>query len=964
MTNPISSIMETTQEFCLQDKASTNELSRNTYKSLTVFNESINDSIKNVKVGIDKKIIEFSFNHHRKSINQVYGTLGEVRVDISKTAKFFRNTEVANFRPDYNVYDLDWEVVEAVRPKFLSEFATTCRSIVLHGDKINNPNYIVGSLDKVEIMKALPKVKANCVKIQKGIDITRLSELFGEYQPQTEVDAKYMKRIADYLDGLSNNNDDRKMVDESLRAISEAELVVEDLLEIIVQKDIAPEKRKIAYSAIMAISEVASYLVYAVITRIASISSKICCINRVRDNLIEKIQASGTIIEESGNLGVISSTDTEKLADDLKNGHVDCYTELSRNLYEFHKSVIEHALNDNTPGEINRAEYSHKAYEEAAKIYIMIANGLNIISKKSDEYIDVFDHLIEEAGFQLRLEDKYRGLLETLDDITEYESSSSIAGEGTMNLPLYTSLVSELYDYPDNMQNIADTAFDVYQSLKGLKKRFSDNINGEYRRTEAINQLNIFFEDLEDQYRKITNIIASKFLARLTSMGYCAESFSNVLGENGITVPTTDKPEDFRSTIFESEMEQLDIFDTSLSRYMQESYILERIRRERGCDQLILEAEQPASGSTAAGTAPSNNTNSTGSSGTPNTSAKVIDNSADANAAQKVASKSSKFSQDMVTKICDTIKRWFDNTRASFKNIMDRKFLKEGFVTGPDGKKLTYTNFLKTYKEYLLGKNYTNTEIHILPYTRIDEIYKGIEALKTNISALQKDGIKNIKSEQEMYQKLFTFVPGIKAGDVKAMQTQITNYMTTGKEKPEDRVYKNNEVGNWVKQTIPFLEQFMGQHMNRLNQELTNLETTLTNTTKTYTESFAELFTEIDSLYMEDDTQNANQNQNVSGQQQHTQSVTNTSAQANNNEDAVGIQAKSGWMRTAVMYFTGTIFNIIRDRVQNSFKILAGFSDKANKAIAQKNKEEQEGTNTNQNTTDNTNNNPEASGNN
>lgn len=965
MSNPISFIESCTKDFYLEDKRLKSKFSQDTYKIMTCMNESLASDINLIRSSINKKITIFAFDHHRKSILHSFSTYSEIASQMGDVAKFFKSDAVKNIDPGYTVYDLDYCVVDAIRPKFLSEFAQNIRSIVMNGKDGPVSGYLRGSLDRLEVLDAVPKVKANCVKVLKDVDLNNISELFGEYQKQRPVDDKYIKKMSSYLDDeKSRLQNVSKIIEDAKRALSEAEIIITDLTPVLIEgkygTEVIDEKiRKFAYTGIRAISEVSSYMVYGIITLLTTYTNRLLSIMRVRDKIVSKISKTEELmIESTNNLGTVSSVDTEKLADDLKNGRADAYIDIGRQLYEYNKSLVDHILAQkeiDTEDIISKGEYSLKPYEDAAKIYIMIRNGLDIISKRSGEYIDVFDKLLEEAGFQLRLEDKYRGILDTLDDIVEYKSSSELAGDGTTNIPLYFTLINELGDYPENMDKLADTIFDVYQVFKGVRKRFDDNINTEYKSTEAVNQLRIFFTDFEEQFKIITNIIASKFLVRLRSLGQCADDFSKSLGEEKEPViVTTEDTYDFTSTIFESEIDQLDIMDASISRYMQEAYISERLRRDRNCEEIIFEAEQPATNTG------NNNQQGSNNGGTPSSQAKVIDNSTDANNAQKVSNKASKFAQGTMQKILESIKNWFSNTRISFKNLLDRKYLKEGFITGPDGKKLTYTNFLKTYKEYLLGKNYTNTEIHILPYTRIDDIYKGIESLKTNITALQKDNVKTIKSEQEMYQKLFTFVPGLKVGDVNAMKTQITNYMTTGREKPEDKIYKNNEVSDWVKKTIPFLEQFTSTHMGRINQEISAIETTLENVTKTYTEAFETIFADIDQWYMEADNvqqtttgTNTNANTNdVSGSQQHVQSVTSNGAQSNNNEDAVGIQARSSWMRSAVMYFTGTVLNIIRDRVQNSFKILAGFSDKANKALAQKQQES------------NTENNSDASGNN
>lgn len=930
----ISYIESCEQDLYSKDTSQNSKFDMSMYQLMTVANESV---LGDVGSSIYTGLTNISFDHHLRAIDNSYNeyvTFARSRKELSYVIKSYIDSESNVITEKFPVTDLSYDIVEVIRPKFLSEFANQVRNTV----KNRNINDMISSISRMKSDDVIRKIKMNCVKLASDQKVDRRG-LFNDKLPEIPVSNDYVKKAQIYLDQLKDKN---KVIDvlvgTTRTVLVESQEVIDELIPILFNNkiDMPGSAKQYIYNCIKSINEIASYLVYSLIVIIKTETKKLISISKVHDTIID-----GVVTEAALEMSSIYATDTESLADDLRRGQSSVYSDLSHRLYDYHKSVLENSIADrgvDITALISSHEYNDKVYEDAAKIYIMLSNGLDIISRNSDEYIVVFDHLIEQAGFQLRLEDKHRGILETLDDITLYRSASEITTVDTLDMDTYLTLIHEFDEYDDNIEKIAGCIFNAYEKLKGLQKRFNDNINGEYKNAEAVNQLKIFFEDLEDQFKKITNIVASKLLLRIKGLAACADTMSLAVNQPKVFVDTSDSSEDdYTRTAFEASMEIEDMINSSKIRFAQECYIEARLKRERGLERVIIEDTQPSNP----------NDNNTKADGTIKTSAKVIDNSEDAQAAKTVSSKASKFSSETLSKAVESIKNWFNKTLTSFKNIITRKYTKDGFVVGPDGNKLTYSEFLKTYKDYLLNKNYTNTEVRILPYQSIDTIYKNIGAVENNINALKNDGIKSVNSEVDMYKKLFTFVPGIgNSKDVEGARQAVTRYITVGNEKPEDVVYKNNAVADWVKSTIPFLEQYETTYKSKTESELKGMETSLENTLKTYQEFMEELFDSIYSVYVEAD--NTQQQNTPAGQQ--TNPVTSDAAQAKNNEDTIGIQDRTSWMRSAVLYFSGSVCNVIRDRIQNSFNILAGFSDKANKAIAAKNAENNQENTENNNT--------------
>lgn len=945
MNNPISFMEFCAQELYLKNKSKSNDLDVSVYSSLA---SNINESfISDASASIYELIQNTQFNQHIRAIESTFNIYCGLNVDRQQFQAFFTNINgndhvLQSVSNRYPVLTND--VVEVIRPKYLQGIVKDIHNRIVHGN-VDEISKYVKQLRHVGIQD---KLKANVVRVNPRANTDDL--LDPSLNPTVPVDSKYISSVLSYLGELKNLssslNDTVTSVINTLRTV---QMSMNDIIPILfsieeIDPKISYKNRKFAYDLVKIISEAASYLAYCTVVKIKTSTEKLVKICALHDEIARINESISPEFAESVETHTITNTSTEYVADDFRRGQVDVFVEMSQRLYEFHKGLLSNISFDDVTNEVSTAPYDDTPYTEANKIYIMISNGLDIISKNSDDYYLVFDHLIEKAGFQLRLEDNYRRILSRLDDTTNYDSALGVSNDGNINVETYLGLVHELEEYGDNVANVADAASAVFEKLRGLKNRFNNNINGEYKTAEAINQIVAFFDDLEDQYKKITNIIVTKFMLRIKKLGSAGDELESRL-ENRPTVDpveyATNKQDDdipadpdILASTFEAAIEDLDMINSTIMRYLQESYIINRIKKENGFGSLYIEADD-------------NNTNSTTTSGANDERAqdangvkaevKVVDGTDSERAANKATG-------NVISSMCENIKKWFIEKLNSFTNNMNRRFTKDPFIEDSNGNKLTRSEFINKYKEYLTTRSYANSEVHILPYIGMNEVYGAISNVNNSLRSINKTSLAQINSEIDLNKKLFSFVSNLSTSTtMEAVKGSVQQYVATGNEKPEEKVYKNNEVGTWVKDAISFLETYLNSDANKIKTELNQLEATSENVTKSFQEAVNEMFVNLGRLFMEGTPTDNNAGNN--------QSAGNNAKNDSNNSDASNVKDKIQWIANAVRFFAGAIMGTVSTRVNNYFDVLKGFTANADKAIAAKNNQN------NQNNNDGNNNN-------
>ena len=374
---------------------------------------------------------------------------------------------------------------------------------------------------------------------------------------------------------VKESEDTIDSLNEANKSLNSYITVINNIMQ---NPDIGDAEKKdlkyVAYNVIRTLLEVSSFLAQATIRKISNVNTAINTSSEV-NNVVSQ---NSTLTTESFT-DTIVAVDTNSLADGLLKGESGAYSVVAKSIIGFSDCTGVNPLEDTTDG----CNYNKDIYEDVNKAYIIISNGLDLISRNCDDYLLVFDDIINKSGFTVGLPERFKELTESINDISEY-SSANLLPTQTPQI-LLSRMLCEVKDFSSNMETLAANIRDCRIKMEDLKKRFESNVNGEFENSEAMNELKVFMDELKDQYRVLTVNVAGGFMQRLKKLGF---ELDKVCGETEIKESEA-YDLDLDSMLFESLVEQEDAFTDALFEAMSEAYVIARREKERGV-KVVVEA--------------------------------------------------------------------------------------------------------------------------------------------------------------------------------------------------------------------------------------------------------------------------------------------------------------------------------------------------------------------------------------
>ena len=574
-------------------------------------------------------------------------------------------------------------------------------------------------------------------------------------------------------------------------------------------------------------------------------------------------------------------------------GNVDAFIDFSGKIYDFHKNIpTSSAINFNPLNptvslagsdemELSQDEYNKSVYNDISKGYLSISSGLDILGSEGDDYLLLFDDIIKKSGFSVILEERFQNEINNIVDLSEYESSTELSNINGSDLNIQRRVLAELKDYGTNMQTIANIVNETYKKIQYLANRFDNNINGEYRDIETVNQIKIFLKSLKEQFVNMTDMVVQNFFKRLKELG-------NIL----TSLEVNDKPEivddvepietssslDISESVFESILSEYEEDTKSLFEALESAYYIEKSLELRGVN-VVFEEEQASTNN------PSNTANDNANNAKPSTKVTIVDNDKDSGSkatSGPVSSNMSKFIEDIMNKLMLKIK--------SSKIVVDGKPVPVGAWIGDN-------------KEGLLNRSYNNVSVNILPYHNItqEEIMRNITGVKNAVKGLTQDSLATVANKDGLYKKLFTFTNITDSSE--PINEQLTKYFKVKDANLEVVPLSNGELKTQMRSSIiPFCEKYVGNYKTELESALKDLASTVDQTIASY----------------------------------------NTNNNANNSGEPIATKAK--WVAESTKKFSGSILNANRDRYGDYLKILTSLAPKVKKEqpVNEQNKEQEQ----------------------
>ena len=686
--------------------------------------------------------------------------------------------------------------------------------------------------------------------------------------------------------------------------ISELSLTMKALNSVNIPDDKKSIILNYCYNTVRTILEVIKYVTYCQMRKIHIIEENITAIQEAYNKLM-LLFASETSLVEAGayDTRIITAADGNNLIEAIFNGQIDAFIELSNSIIEYHKGYIfdkfgmDKSDSDTVMSKIIEDDtYNKDIYNDIVKVYIEIGNGLDILAKNSDDYLMVFDDLKNKSGFVVPLPERFKTEIDRIKEVSNYGLTNISIGSGGEKTDTYFKILSEIIDYPKNMERIANTVCDMWQKFEYVDKLFTSKANGELAYSETMNELKILLESLKEQYKIITKSITDNMYLRLKLLSEKADQcLDNVSSEDKTNIeeliPTPNRNFMGEATLGIIDV-QNELTDLYMDIYMKE-YYSEREYLEKGIRR-VYEAD---------GDTNSSNQNK------PDTHVAVNDNPDAKNSAS-----STKLDGGKLKNILKTIGEWFKKMVEAFTNMINKYKVKN-------------RGWLTKHKNGLLTRSYSNVQIDILPYDRgptTQKIDQDIASFITNLNTMTKDNIAKVNTYEDLRSKLIT--GGIIFNANEDEKATITRYYKVGNNKLETVKYSNNEIKTYISQhMIPYCEVFYTTYYDSLSKKLKDVEKSMEDVIKTYTtEAFADLASGSSIFYEEGE-------QNTSGTNTTT-TVTTTTGSTNtnqNNNGGANITQKTGWIQTCVRNYIGCILTAIRDRNNDYLKVLFALAPKA-----------------------------------
>lgn len=737
------------------------------------------------------------------------------------------------------------------------------------------------SVDKITSSFALEAIKKAAVKT--SFEQPNVIKLFkfrkdNEYKV-VNIDNSYVrKRIVPFIDNYNSkhadlSNEIGNVCKQIQKESEKLNNIISTMNKIKVGESTPIEtKEKLTYAMYYGLRnalEVISYITAMAIQKIELFTRNTMICNEITSQVENRTDIIGVNESYGAHVGVVP-TDEESIGDALRNGDISAFKILANNIYGLHINDLKHPDIPEGVDEVGVSadgqylqgyiKYKKDVYEAIIKDLIEIGQGVDFLTGRLDQYIMITDDLVNSAGFVMSLFDRYASDLNAIEDMTSYDSVLNLNPTTEILNGLYQTILSEIHDYDKNMQAIANSFQDCGIRLQALRKLLTVEHNGEFNTSEPMIQLQDWLSNFEVEFGKFAGSIGVKFLARLKDLG---EELNNIkLSEEPPTENTGDELDidkeesaniDFIELAYESayDMEVLE------HQYITHMLELEYYTEKELLNNKILMAEADAP-------------NQTNPQQKVSTTPKVVDPNS---------------GSSFINKIIESIKTWFNKIRDSFANINRQ------LVASPRGKAVA-ANI-----NNITSRDFTNVSVTMLPYDNIDAdraVVDGFNKLGERIRNLTPQDIQNIKAKEDLYTKIFGFIPGgIDKNSSPA--DQIRNYYKTGDKANSStmKTFTNNELKTFITAKMaPYVTGYGNNITTTVNNAATNFDKILSDKIKS-------LSTVAPSTINE-----------------------SVMTEALNPNTTISMGTKGRWIASLAQIFAGAAYNALRDRYKDYVKAL------------------------------------------
>ena len=743
---------------------------------------SLNNKVDLIKADVDMSM-------YANYLNDVLSDLdNSISVHPDLLLSFFSTFNTNSILIKNTVSDITDPIVSTIRPTYLEQFLTSIGLLIDRTIKGGDPNYRYGIEDIEKLRKQL--VKASVPDVYYWSDTDNILDEKSRLPKRVPITSDFIKnKIIPFLRNANNSiSEVRKdilatiaTINKCSKTISEYNKTIDNLTKRENFDDsIIKNVNYVTYSAYRVLLDATSFLDSMVIYKTYNIIGNLTsCISTY--NLFTKNQKATELIESAS----LVPDDTNNLAENLIQGHVDAFVDIANNIFDYNSGIMMNSPespisfdvnSDNVTSQLlDNATYDKTVYDEIIKMWIIIKEGLSSISAATDDYLLVFDDAIEKSGFDLKLVDRFHSLVNTIDDVSAYTSATNLP-VGDFNT-VYFNMLAEVRDYGKNMQAIANGCFEVKSVLDHLRDRFENNVNTEYSNTETVKDLIVFLDDIVEDLHDLTKQIVGKFMLRLKNINIALTQMNNKRVEN------YNYEESFADTNFCKDLD--DIFIKSYEKEtdlifesMMREYIKAREMRDRGAIIVFEDGDE------------------------------------------ETAKKS----------LLDTISEWFNKLVEKLTDIMNDPQVKRD------------QEYLRNNRENLLNKDYNGVTSSTslidyeaaMPSATISSDINGLKN-RTNKETFMK--LANLGKE-ETAKLFFPSSPPVSVFMEDNIADAITQYYKVGNNKNlQPTTFSNNALKTAVDHAVAYCDNYYTNFLPAIKNTITNIKDGMASSTESVVKS-------------------------------------------------------------------------------------------------------------------------------
>ena len=667
---------------------------------------------------------------------------------------------------------------------------------------------------------------------------------------------------------------------------------------------------KLKINSMRSVIDVVGYVVLMTVHRLENYISYALNISEIYTDLMNtNLVASPTIETTIETMAGVNNETSGAVADKLINGDASVFVTMANHIFELYNGKFTNTLDGEGYSHEFRqgsTRYNRDVYDNIGKAIIAIDQGLGYIAGRLDDYILLETNMINKAGFAMPPEVRFKGSLDAIKDLSEFQTSKLINLQDRIDEPVFLKALEEVKDYPKNMELLADMLSKTKTRLNALEDMVVSDFNGELKNETNMTNLQYWVKEFDEQFKKFANIIAGSFIYRLKELEQVLENASHpaVVTNENFTFDNTD----FLSLMIESTYQ-----DFIAEEAFTFDVLMDQLKRST-TNQKLKDAGLLTEADALNANQQANQQNKTTPTVTDNGGAATGAANSNNEAQNSTTNKTAGF----VERLSENLDNFFDTLIETYLNMVNK------------WNNSKYLKAIRENRDALATRSYNNVSITMLPYSAINA--QTIQAsLDRTVNDIDKavTGIMKLPNpnEADIYKLLFNldFTPD----PANAKEQFVNYYKTKTTTQPNVVTTANGDLRNLViNELLPYVDNFDAYYKT--------IQSTLNNAKQKVKDAIKKTDTNPNNANGATAQANANNANAVKPTPQTTgQTTTRESAyelslrgllylEADNqpNEGETRNRDYRAMIMKAVKLYIGSVLNALRDRNNDYFKVL------------------------------------------